>query len=190
MNSEITAQALKLLADRGQTVAAAESLTGGLVAAELTEAPGASLTVRGSVTAYATAVKREVLGVDGGLLKERGAVDAEVARQMAVGVRRVLGADWGVATTGVAGPEPQDGQPVGRVYVAVAGPGTGKRPAGAGGTGPETSPVALRLSLDGDRAEIRHASVRAAIGLLLNELMENAPAKDTEHGGGNGCLQP
>ncbi|GAA2398494.1 CinA family protein [Streptomyces glaucosporus] len=176
-----TAQVLKLLADRGQTVAAAESLTGGLVSAELTEAPGASVTVRGSVTAYATAVKHEVLGVDGPLLEERGAVDADVARRMAEGVRRLLGADWGVATTGVAGPEPQDGQPVGRVYVAVAGPG-----------GPERGPraVARRLDLDGDRKEIRDASVRAVIRLLLSELMENAATKDTEHSGGNGCLQP
>jgi nicotinamide-nucleotide amidase len=178
---EITAQALKLLADRGQTVAAAESLTGGLVAAELTAAPGASATVRGSVTAYATEVKHEVLGVDGELLRERGAIDAEVARQMAAGVRRVLGTDWGVATTGVAGPEPQDGKPVGMVYVAVAGP----EEAGRG-----TRPVALRLSLGGDRTEIRDGSVRAVIQLLLSELMENAPTKDTEHGGGKGCLQP
>ncbi|MBN3933123.1 CinA family protein [Streptomyces verrucosisporus] len=178
---QVTAQALKLLADRGQTVAAAESLTGGLVAAELTAAPGASATVRGSVTAYATEVKHEVLGVDEGLLRERGAVDAEVARQMAAGVRRVLGTDWGVATTGVAGPEPQDGKPVGLVYVAVAGPE---------GSGGGTRPVALRLDLDGDRAEIRDGSVRAVIQLLLSELMENAPTKDTEHSGGNGCLQP
>lgn len=178
---EITARALKLLADRGQTVAAAESLTGGLVAAELTAAPGASATVRGSVTAYATEVKQEVLGVDGGLLRERGAVDAEVARQMAAGVRRVLGTDWGMATTGVAGPEPQDGKPVGMVYVAVAGPEE---------SGRGTRSVALRLSLDGDRAEIRDGSVRAVIRLFLSELMENAPTKDTEHSGGNGCLQP
>nr|WP_240958059.1 CinA family protein [Streptomyces barkulensis] len=200
----MTARALKLLADRGQTVAAAESLTGGLVAAELTAAPGASATVRGSVTAYATEVKHEVLGVDGGLLRERGAVDAEVARQMAAGVRRALGTDWGVATTGVAGPEPQDGKPVGMVYVAVAGPevpgpevpgaadtaDAADTPAGSEERGRGTRPVALRLSLDGDRAEIRDGSVRAVIRLLLSELMENAPTKDTEHSGGNGCLQP
>ncbi|PJF02079.1 damage-inducible protein CinA [Streptomyces carminius] len=171
-----TAQALKLLADRGQTVAAAESLTGGLVAAELTAAPGASATVRGSVTAYATEVKHRVLGVDADLLAERGAVDPEVARQMAAGVRRVLGTDWGLATTGVAGPEPQDGQPVGRVHVAVAGP--------------DTAPVALSLDLEGDRAGIRAGSVCAVIRLFLSELVENAATKDTEHSGGNGCLQP
>lgn len=116
------ARVLELLAERGETLAAAESLTGGLVAAELTSVPGASRVFRGSVTAYATGLKREILGVDGALLAERGAVDPEVARQMAAGVRQVLGADWGTATTGVAGPDPQDGQPVGTVYVAVCGP--------------------------------------------------------------------
>lgn len=182
----LTARALQLLGERGQTVAAAESLTGGLVTAELTAAPGASATVRGSVTAYATEVKHEVLGVDGDLLRERGAVDAEVARQMALGVRRVIGSDWGVATTGVAGPEPQDGQPVGLVYVAVAGPG-GSAPSEGGGT---ARVVALELRLDGERAEIRDGSVEAVVRLLLSELTENAPTKDTEHGGGKGCLQP
>ncbi|MFD9904940.1 CinA family protein [Streptomyces sp. NPDC059063] len=121
--------------ERGETLAVAESLTGGLVAAEVTAVPGASRAFRGAVTAYATELKRDVLGVDGALLAARGAVDAEVALQMAAGARRLLGADWGVATTGVAGPEPQDGQPVGTVFVAVAGPvsaGAGPVPAGAG----------------------------------------------------------
>ncbi|MGX8908696.1 CinA family protein [Streptomyces netropsis] len=167
---------LGALIGRSWTVAAAESLTGGLLTAELTAAPGASRAVLGSVTAYATDVKRDVLGVAGELLAERGAVDAEVARQMARGVRRLLGADWGVATTGVAGPDTQDGKPVGTVFVAVAGP------VGAG--------VVRELSLDGDRARIRTESVRAALALLLGELAENAGAKDTEHNGGNRCLQP
>ncbi|MGW6568157.1 CinA family protein [Streptomyces sp. NPDC054975] len=165
------ARVLELLAERGQTLAAAESLTGGLVAVELTAAPGASKTFRGSVTAYATALKRDLLDVDETLLAERGAVDPEVALQMAVGVRFRLGADWGVATTGVAGPEPQDGQPVGTVYVAVAGP------VGAGKV------VALRLN--GDRAEIRRESVRSVLELLDDELSGNARAQDTEQNGGN-----
>ncbi|TVL93413.1 CinA family protein [Streptomyces sp. SAJ15] len=163
-------RALKLLAARGQTLAVAESLTGGLVAAALTAVPGASRSFRGSVTAYATELKRSVLGVDGELLAERGAVDADVARQMAGGVRRALGADWGVATTGVAGPTPQDGQPVGTVFVAVEGPG------GAA--------TVVALHLDGDRADIRQQSVRAALELLFNELIENARAQDTEQHGG------
>ncbi|WP_328536331.1 CinA family protein [Streptomyces sp. NBC_00344] len=162
---------LRTLAGRGETLAAAESLTGGLVAAELTSVPGASRVFRGSVTAYATALKHDVLGVDGALLDARGPVNAEVAQQMAAGVRRVMGADWGMATTGVAGPDAQDGQPVGTVFLAVSGPG------GAGNV------AALRLN--GDRAEIRMESVRSVLELLSVELRENARAQDTEQNGGN-----
>ncbi|MEV4435982.1 nicotinamide-nucleotide amidohydrolase family protein [Streptomyces sp. NPDC049585] len=165
------AAVLAALEARGQTVAAAESLTGGLVAAELTAVAGASRSVRGSVTAYATGVKRDVLGVDGELLTARGAVDAEVARSMAEGVRRLLAADWGIATTGVAGPDAQDGKAVGTVYVAAVGP------SGSGDV--------RELSLNGDRTGIRRESVRAVLALLLRELTENAGAKDTEHDGGN-----
>ncbi|MCF3105322.1 nicotinamide-nucleotide amidohydrolase family protein [Streptomyces roseoverticillatus] len=173
----LTASAvLAALVARGETVAAAESLTGGLVAAGLTAAPGASRAVRGSVTAYATDVKAAVLGVEEELLGERGAVDGAVARQMARGVRTLLGADWGLATTGVAGPDIQDGKAVGTVFVAAAGPGGRTR--------------VRELSLDGDRSRIRSESVRAVLELLLNELTENVGAKDTEHNGGNGCLQP
>ncbi len=168
---EYATRVLVALEALGGTLAVAESLTGGLVAAELTSVPGASRTFRGSVTAYATALKRDVLDVDGTLLAERGAVDPEVARQMAAGVRRVLGAEWGVATTGVAGPEPQDGQPVGTVYVAVVGPdGVGKVTA---------------LRLNGDRADIRKESVRSVLALLLSELSRNGRAQDTEQNGGN-----
>ncbi|MDK1476419.1 CinA family protein [Streptomyces sp. 549] len=150
---------LDLLAGRNGTLAVAESLTGGLVAAALTSVPGASRCFRGSVTVYATALKHTLLDVDAALLAERGAVDAEVARQMAAGVRSRLGADWGAATTGVAGPEPQDGQPVGTVHVAVAGPGG--------------LVIGRRLTLRGGRAEIRNESVRAVLRLLYRELVEN-----------------
>jgi nicotinamide-nucleotide amidase len=159
-SSGLAAEVLRLLERRGATLAVAESLTGGLLAAELTGVPGASLSFRGSVTAYATALKHELLGVDGALLAERGAVDAQVAREMAEGVRRALGADWGAATTGVAGPDPQDGQPVGTVFVAVAGP-----------FGPAE---AAELRLSGDRAEIRRASVGAALDLLLEQLRKGS----------------
>ena len=96
----------------GQSVACAESLTGGLVCGALTEVPGASAVVRGGVVSYATDVKAGVLGVDPGLLASLGAVNAEVARQMAQGVP-VLASDWGLATTGVAGPDPRTGRPWG-----------------------------------------------------------------------------
>lgn len=168
------ARVLALLAERGETLAVAESLTGGLVAAELTAVAGASKSFRGSVTAYTTTLKRDILGVDGALLAERGAVNPEVAQQMAAGVRSVLGAGWGIATTGVAGPESQDGQPVGTVYVAVSGPdGRGKVAA---------------LRLNGDRAEIRRESVRSVLELLSGELQENTRdqtrTRDTEQNGG------
>ncbi|MFI2615493.1 MULTISPECIES: CinA family protein [unclassified Streptomyces] len=177
---------LRLLAARGETLAVAESLTGGLVAAEITAAPGASVVFRGSVTAYATDLKRDVLGVEGTLLDERGAVDPEVARQMAVGVRKALGADWGIATTGVAGPDSQDGKPVGTVFVAVAGPGLDGMRGYAGG-GAEGKVAALRLN--GDRSEIRMESVRSVLTLLLEQLADepagNGRAQDTEQNGGN-----
>ncbi|MER5280703.1 nicotinamide-nucleotide amidohydrolase family protein [Streptomyces sp. NPDC002809] len=165
------ARVLRLLVERGESLAVAESLTGGLVAAELTSVPGASQAFRGSVTAYATPLKSEVLGVDAELLAARGAVDAEVARQMAAGVCRALGADWGVATTGVAGPDPQDGRPVGTVFVAVCGPCDAGKVA------------ALRLN--GGRADIRRESVRSVLELLSGELGGYASAQDTEHNGGN-----
>ncbi|WP_326700186.1 nicotinamide-nucleotide amidohydrolase family protein [Streptomyces sp. NBC_01754] len=162
---------LRRLRERGGTLAAAESLTGGLVAAELTAVPGASRSFLGSVTAYATAVKRDVLEVDADLLAVRGAVDPGVAVAMATGVRRVLGADWGISTTGVAGPEPQDGKPVGTVFVAVSGPGGVRKVA--------------ELRLNGGREDIRRESVRSLLELLSGELDADARAQDTEQNGGN-----
>ncbi|WP_413602344.1 CinA family protein [Curtobacterium sp. Curtsp57] len=134
---------------RGETVAVAESLTGGLVVSELVGVPGASAVVRGGVVAYATPVKASVLGVSAALLARNGAVDPTVAAQMATGVRTALAVDgvpatWGISTTGVAGPDPQDGQPVGTVFVGIASA------AGA---------EAFELHLDGDRQAIRQAAV-------------------------------
>ncbi len=145
------AEILERLASRGQTLACAESLTGGLLVARIVEVPGASRVLRGGVVAYANDVKAAVLGVDDGLLAARGAVDAEVASQMAHGVCRVLAADWGLATTGVAGPDPSDGMPVGTVYVAVCGPGVAQ---------------VHGLALKGSRAEIRAGAAEAALELL------------------------
>jgi nicotinamide-nucleotide amidase len=140
----------------GRTVATAESLTGGLVCAALTDVPGSSAVVRGAVVAYATDLKAAALGVDATLLESGGAVQAAVAAQMATGVCRVLGADVGVATTGVAGPEPQDGREVGTVFVAAALVRAGQAPL-----------VEVRsLMLSGDRAEIRTQSVAEALDLV------------------------
>ncbi len=180
MSSPVT-EVVRLLTVRGETIAVAESLTGGLVAAELTTVPGASKVFRGSVTAYATDLKHELLGVDATLLAERGAVDPQVAAQMAAGVRKALGADWGIATTGVAGPDPQDGQPVGTVFVAVDGPSEAGKGAVHGGK-------TASLRLNGSRAEIRMESVRSVLALLLQRLASeqtgNERAQDTERNGG------
>ena len=120
---ELATEIIRLLTLAGNTLAAAESLTGGLVAAALTDVPGASNAFRGGVVAYATELKAELLGVDVGMLKRHGPVYAPVAAKlgMADGVRQLrLGATIGVATTGIAGPGPQDGHPAGTVHVAVS----------------------------------------------------------------------
>jgi nicotinamide-nucleotide amidase len=153
--STLAADLVARLTASGQTVAVAESLTGGLVSAALTEAAGASLVVRGGVLAYASDLKAQLLGVDEALLTQVGTVDAGVAEQMAAGVRSLMGATHGLATTGVAGPDPVDGKPVGTVYVAVVGPGFSRVKA---------------LALSGDRAGIRAQSVLAVL-LLLDELL-------------------
>jgi nicotinamide-nucleotide amidase len=144
---------LAALAERGWTAATAESLTGGLVAATLVDVPGASRVLRGGVVAYATDLKGSVLGVDVALLAAHGAVHPEVARQMAAGVRRVAGADVGIATTGVAGPDPQDGFAPGTVHVAVVTP--------------EAERV-ISAVLPGGRAEVRHGAVTTALRLALD----------------------
>lgn len=149
---------LDRLRERGWSVATAESLTGGLVASALVEIAGASESLRGGVVAYDTRVKSSLLGVDSGLLEARGAVDPDVATQMARGARRALRADGldadvGIATTGVAGPAPADGQPVGRVYVAVSTP---------------DGDDVREHDLEGDRDEIRRQAVTWALRLAVD----------------------
>jgi nicotinamide-nucleotide amidase len=141
---------------RGVTLSTAESLTGGALAAAVVDVPGASECFEGAVVSYSSRVKAEVLGVPAGLLAERGSVDPDVAVAMAEGARRRLGTDWGVSTTGVAGPDPHDGKPVGTVYVGVAGP--------AGSSAHE-------LAAAGDRAAIRAAAVEAALDRLTAALV-------------------
>jgi len=148
------------LTRRGERVAVAESLTGGLLASAFVDVSGASVVFGGGVVAYSTVAKHRLLGVDAALLAQRGAVDAEVARQMAAGVRdRVPHADGPVdralATTGVAGPEPQDGHEVGTVWIGYADA------AGA---------EAQLLHLSGSRDDIRRATVDAALELLARRL--------------------
>ena len=110
------------LAQRHETLATVESLTGGLLAASIVEIAGVSGGLPGRPGGLRHRAEGELAGVPAELLAERGPVDPDVAAALAEGGRRRCGADWGLATTGVAGPEPQDGKPVGLVYVAVAGP--------------------------------------------------------------------
>lgn len=159
------------LVARGLTVGTAESLTGGLVAAALTSVPGASAVVRGGVVAYASDVKAAVLGVDPALLAAEGAVCAPVAEQLAEGVRRVLRCDVGLATTGVAGPDPADGRAVGTVFVAAAGP---------------WGILVEEHALSGDREQVRAASVEAVLRLLARGLHN---LRDAVGGAGYGGIQ-
>ena len=145
---------------RALTVAVAESLTGGLLVAELIRIPGASRVVRGGVVAYATDLKSSVLGVDADILSDRGPVDPEVAMQMAEGARHRLGteshaASWGVSTTGVAGPGSQDGHDAGTVFLGFATQG---------------GRLSRRLQLDGDRATVRQQTVAAAVRLMFETM--------------------
>lgn len=144
------------LVRRGQTLAVAESLTGGLLAATIVSVPGASNAFRGGLVVYATDLKASLAGVPGDLLAERGPVDPGVAGWLASGARERCGADWGLATTGVAGPDPQNGIPPGTVYVGLAGP--------------DGSRLSRRLDLAGDRQRVRTATVSAALTLLAEHL--------------------
>ncbi|WP_214109530.1 CinA family protein [Acrocarpospora catenulata] len=153
------ADVLTLLVRAKATVAVAESLTGGLLGATLSAPPGASAAFAGGVIVYATELKARLLGVPAGLLAREGAVHPEVAEAMATGVRKLTGADYGLAVTGVAGPDPQDGKPVGTVYLALTGPG---------------DRVHHRdLRLGGSRERIRQDTCKEALDLLLGVLEVN-----------------
>ena len=143
------------LTARRETVGAAESLTGGRVTEALTSVAGASAVLRGGVVAYAGDIKQSLLGVPADLVRARGTVDPDVAVAMAQGARVLLGSTWGVATTGVAGPEPVDDHAVGTVHVAVDGP---------------AGPVVRSLALPGERNRVRRLSSAHALDLLRRRL--------------------
>lgn len=160
---DLAARVHELLQLRGDTVATAESLTGGQLAARLTAVPGASRSYLGGVVSYATSVKTDVLGVPAELVEGQGVISAPCACAMAERVVALTGAVWGLATTGVAGPDPQEGHPPGTVYVGIAGP---------------EGPGAVRLELTGGRAEIQAATCREALALLTGQLTTRARAVD------------
>lgn len=164
---ELTRAALDLLGQAGETVAVAESLTGGLLSAALTEHAGSSAFFRGGVVPYATDLKAGLVGVDAELLARVGAVDPAVAEGLARGVRVRLGADWGVGVTGVAGPDPQDGKPVGTVFISVVGPGF-----------EFAAETIAQLELAGDRNRIRSQTVVQAVGLLRAAILRRNADRD------------
>lgn len=161
--SALAESILAELSSRGETLASAESLTGGIIGALLTDVPGSSASYLGGVISYATRLKTTLAGVDRSTLAEVGPVAERTAAEMARGVAELCGANWGVATTGVAGPESQDGHAVGQVFVAVSYP-TGEL---------------LRvkeLALQGDRAAIRRQAASDALALLAEALGVNSVA--------------
>ncbi|EAR25196.1 CinA, C-terminal [marine actinobacterium PHSC20C1] len=157
---ELAAKIVAILTERRQTVALGESLTGGLLCAALVAVPGASAVLNGAVVAYNTAIKNQVLGVDASLLAIYGTVHPDVAAHMATGARDVLGvgeqqASYGLATTGVAGPEFHEGKAPGTVFIGLAA----------------TNFVETRdFFFTGNRAEIREQTVHAALECLYEYL--------------------
>lgn len=148
----LAASAIAALVARGETLATAESLTGGLIGAALTTVPGSSAAYRGGLVTYATDLKHSLAGVPFDVLRRYGVISPETATAMASGVRAATGSDWGLAATGVAGPDPQEGHQPGEVWIGLAGPGF-----------PAT---ASRVDLDGDRDLVRTRAVSAALAWL------------------------
>ena len=150
---------ITLLRGMGASVSTAESLTGGLVCAALVAVPGASDVVRGSIVAYTSDAKTDVLGVPADLIVRYGAVDERVASSMANATRRRFDSTYGLATTGVAGPEPSEGKPAGTVHIAIAGP-----------QGTES----WLLDLVGGRDTIRNSTVSELLSRFVDRVREES----------------
>ncbi|WP_405177333.1 CinA family protein [Nocardia sp. NBC_01377] len=146
------AELVRALIDADETVATAESLTAGLVAATIAGVPGASAVLRGGLVVYATDLKHSLGGVDADQLAAEGPVSAGTARQLAAGARTACESDWGIGLTGVAGPDSQDGHPVGTVFLGLSGPRNAE---------------VIRLRLSGDRWTIRLTATQIAVRELL-----------------------
>ncbi|KAM5349888.1 hypothetical protein ACJ41O_006393 [Fusarium nematophilum] len=154
--SDIAGDVVGLLKQAQETIGVAESLTGGGIMAALTSVPGASSVFRGGVVSYATALEQNILDVDADLISQRGVIDSDVAQQMAEGARTITAVNtsttWGVSTTGVAGPDSQDGKPVGMVFIGIVTDGQSRA------LGPFHFP--------GDRDRVRQATVLEALAQL------------------------
>ena len=151
----------EMLLARHATLATAESLTGGRLAVRITDVPGISATFLGGVVSYATDLKEELLGVPEAIVYEHGVVSAECAEAMTWGILAATGATYGLATTGVAGPEEQEGKPVGTVFLGIGGP-TGVR--------------SVPLRLEGGRTAIQDATCEEALAELLSQLQRESGA--------------
>lgn len=150
-------QIVAQLKQQNLTVATAESLTAGMLSSAIADVSGASAVLHGGVVAYNNTIKHRLLGVSADTLAARGAVDAETAKQMARGARERLSTDLGIATTGVAGPDPSEGKAVGIVFIALAT---------ADGT------LAKLLRFDGSREKIRRSTVAASLKLMAEWLKQ------------------
>ncbi|KAI0972195.1 putative competence/damage-inducible protein CinA [Xylaria arbuscula] len=167
---DIASDVIRLLRSAGQTVGVAESLTAGGVMTALTSVPGASAAFRGGIVSYATPLKQLLLDVDTELIAREGVIHADVAVQMAEGARRVTTFEdtpttWGIGTTGVAGPDSQDGKPVGTVFIGIASPH------GSQAWGP--------FSFPGARERVREATIAEALSRLRDALAVKSGGEKT-----------
>ncbi|KAK5994207.1 CinA-like protein [Cladobotryum mycophilum] len=160
---DIAGDVIGLLKQSGETIGVAESLTGGGIMAALTSVEGASAVFRGGVVSYATPLKQHLLKVDADLISQHGVIHADVAEQMAAGARTITGTGlntstaWGISTTGVAGPDSQDGKPVGMVFIGIASP--------------EHNQALGPFHFPGDRDRVRQATVMEALSQLREILI-------------------
>lgn len=156
MVQELASSLIKKLQEKNLTLAVAESLTGGLVAASLTEIPGASKVVKGSITAYADEIKQNILNVNKETITNFTSISEQVAVEMAINVRKIMKSDIGISTTGVAGPEKSAGFAPGLVFVAIS-------------IGDHN--MCQKLEITGDRSKIRNQTVHEILQLTLSRLV-------------------
>lgn len=156
MVQELASSLIKKLEEKNLTLAVAESLTGGLVAASLTEIPGASKVFKGSITAYADEIKQNILNVNKETILKFTSISEQVALEMAINVRTIMKSDIGISTTGVAGPEKSAGFAPGLVFVAIS-------------IGDHN--MCQKLEITGDRSKIRNQTVHEMLQLTLSRLV-------------------
>ena len=161
---QIACEVIDLLKESGESLGVSESLTGGGLMNTITSVEGCSTAFRGGVVSYATPIKQHLLQVDGDLIAEQGVINPDVAAQMAIGARTITThqdmtpTSWGIGTTGVAGPNSQNGKPVGMVFIGIASSSGGK------GFGPFHFP--------GSPERVREATIVEALNLLRQELVK------------------